>query len=86
MSNRRSFLILIIKIVFLFLQGLFRLTRLRKLTLSDNEICRLPYEICNLINLVELDVSKNEISEIPDSIKNLKHLQLADFSSNPLQV
>ena len=65
-------------------QGLFRLTRLRRLTLSDNEIMRLPPEVASLINLVELDISKNELSEIPENIKFLRSLQIADFSSNPL--
>ena len=41
------------------LQNFFRLNRLRKLGLSDNEIMRLPPDIQNLENLVELDVSRN---------------------------
>lgn len=41
------------------LQNFFRLNRLRKLGLSDNEIQRLPPEIQNFINLVELDISRN---------------------------
>ena len=47
--------------VFLFLplQNFFRLQRLRKLGLSDNEIQRLPADIQNFENLVELDVSRN---------------------------
>lgn len=65
-------------------QGLFRLHKLRRLSLSDNEVGRLPADIANLINLVEIDVSKNDIPEIPENIKYLKCLQLADFSSNPL--
>lgn len=40
-------------------QNFFRLNRLRKLGLSDNEIQRLPPEIQNFINLVELDISRN---------------------------
>lgn len=43
---------------FLF-QNFFRLQRLRKLGLSDNEIHRLPPDIQNFENLVELDVSRN---------------------------
>ncbi|XP_026676448.1 protein lap4, partial [Diaphorina citri] len=62
----------------------FRLNRLRKLGLSDNEIHRLPPEIQNFENLVELDVSRNDIPDIPDNIKSLKSLQIADFSSNPI--
>jgi len=41
------------------LQNFFRLHRLRKLGLSDNEIGRLPPDIQNFENLVELDVSRN---------------------------
>lgn len=46
--------------VFFFdLQNFFRLHRLRKLGLSDNEIVRLPPDIQHFENLVELDVSRN---------------------------
>ena len=47
----------------------FRLVRLRKLGLSDNEIQRLSPEIQNLEALVELDVSRNDIQDIPENIK-----------------
>ena len=43
----------------IFLQGFFRLQQLRKLTLSDNEIARLPPDIGNFMNLMELDISRN---------------------------
>jgi Leucine-rich repeat (LRR) protein len=43
----------------LLFQNFFRLQRLRKLGLSDNEIHRLPPDIQNFENLVELDVSRN---------------------------
>jgi len=62
----------------------FRLNRLRKLGLSDNEIQRLSPEIQNFESLVELDVSRNDISDIPENIKGLQSLQVADFSSNPI--
>lgn len=42
-----------------FFQNFFRLHRLRKLGLSDNEIHKLPSDIQNFENLVELDVSRN---------------------------
>jgi Leucine-rich repeat (LRR) protein len=46
--------------LFLFLlQAFFRLVRLRKLGLSDNEIELLPPDISNLASLQELDVSRN---------------------------
>lgn len=41
------------------LQNFFRLHRLRRLGLSDNEIHKLPADIQNFENLVELDVSRN---------------------------
>uniref|UniRef100_A0A182PK14 PDZ domain-containing protein n=1 Tax=Anopheles epiroticus TaxID=199890 RepID=A0A182PK14_9DIPT len=64
--------------------GFFRLYRLRKLGLSDNDIIKLPSDIQNFVNLVELDVSRNEIGDIPEDIKHLRSLQIADFSSNPI--
>ena len=45
--------------VFFHFQGFFRLVQLRKLSLSDNEIGRLPQDISSFTNLMELDVSKN---------------------------
>ena len=44
---------------FLFFQNFFRLQKLRKLGLSDNEIQRIPADIQNLGDLVDLDVSRN---------------------------
>lgn len=46
-------------IVIRFRQNFFRLMKLRKLGLSDNEIQRIPGDIGNFINLVELDISRN---------------------------
>ncbi|CAD6215970.1 GSCOCG00004273001-RA-CDS [Cotesia congregata] len=40
-------------------KNFFRLQRLRKLGLSDNEIRRLPPDIQNFENLVEFDISRN---------------------------
>ncbi|KZS11124.1 Lap4 protein [Daphnia magna] len=65
-------------------KNFFRLAKLRKLSLSDNEIQRIPQDIQNFENLVELDVSRNDISDIPETIKHVKALQVADFSSNPI--
>ena len=45
-------------VIFIF-QNFFRLHRLRRLGLSDNEIHLLPPDIQNFENLVELDVSRN---------------------------
>uniref|UniRef100_H3D833 Protein scribble homolog n=1 Tax=Tetraodon nigroviridis TaxID=99883 RepID=H3D833_TETNG len=62
----------------------FRLLNLRKLSLSDNEIQRLPPDVANFMQLVELDISRNDIPEIPESIKFCRALEIADFSGNPL--
>jgi len=40
-------------------QKLFCLTNLRKLTISENDLNRIPPGIANLTHLVELDLSKN---------------------------
>lgn len=46
-------------VLYFLLQNFFRLHRLRRLGLSDNEIHKLPADIQNFENLVELDVSRN---------------------------
>ncbi|KAK6629848.1 hypothetical protein RUM43_003668 [Polyplax serrata] len=66
-------------------KNFFRLQRLRRLGLSDNEIQNLSPDIGNFECLVELDVSRNDIQDIPESIKSLQVLRVADFSSNPIQ-
>ena len=52
-----------------FLQNFFRLGKLRKLGLSDNEIQNLPPDIQNFGNLVELDVSRNGKKRRPKGFK-----------------
>ena len=49
----------ILNVFSLHFQSFFRLQKLRKLGLSDNEIQNLPGDIQNFENLVELDVSRN---------------------------
>ena len=46
-------------ILFFSFQNFFRLVQLRKVTLSDNEIAKLPQDIAHLVNMVELDISRN---------------------------
>jgi protein scribble len=46
-------------IIFSVSQGVYRLTQLRRLTFSDNEIQRILPEIGQLVNLEELDCSRN---------------------------
>lgn len=50
--------------ILFYFQNFFRLHRLRKLGLSDNEIHKLPPDIQNFENLVELDVSRNGKHEL----------------------
>ncbi|TNN13041.1 Protein lap4 isoform 1 [Schistosoma japonicum] len=66
-------------------KNFFRLKRIRLLTLSDNELTRLPTGIGSFSNLVELDISRNDISELPESIRFCDSLQSLDVSNNPLQ-
>jgi protein scribble len=66
-------------------KGFYKLTQLRKLDISDNEIERLSPEIGNFVNLVEFDCNRNDIQEIPDTIRYCKILQVLDISNNPLQ-
>lgn len=63
---------------------LFYCHGLHKLSLSDNEITRIPAAIGSLINLDELDISKNGIIDLPDNIKACKHLKSLEASINPL--
>ena len=49
----------IIYLASLFLQAFFRLVHLRKLTISENEIMRIPPDIANFMQLVEFDISRN---------------------------
>eukprot|EP00794_Sanderia_malayensis_P012000 gene12000-13238_t len=63
---------------------LFRLYKLRRLSIGDNEIENIPTEIGNLVNLEELDISKNDIGALPDNLKYCKKLTIVDISSNPL--
>ena len=52
-----------------------RLTNLRKLDLSNNEIKAIPKEICQLTNLQELSLFDNHIKKIPKEICQLTNLQ-----------
>jgi Leucine-rich repeat (LRR) protein len=48
-----------LRISYLCFQELFYCHGIRKLTISDNEITKIPPAIASLINLEELDLSKN---------------------------
>ncbi|KAA0189125.1 Leucine-rich repeat-containing protein 1 [Fasciolopsis buskii] len=66
-------------------RNFFRLERIRYLTLSDNDLTRIPPGLGNFSQLVELDISRNDISELPPSIRLCDSLQIIDISNNPLQ-
>lgn len=66
-------------------ENVFRLTKLRRFSFSDNAIQDIPPDIAKLVNLVELDCSRNKIQVIPEQIKFLRGLQICDFSANNIE-
>lgn len=66
-------------------ENVFRLTKLRRFSFSDNGILDIPPDIAKLVNLVELDCSRNRIQIIPEQIKFLRGLQVCDFSGNDIE-
>jgi protein scribble len=65
--------------------NVFKLTKLRKFSFSDNAIQDISPDIAKLVNLVELDGSRNKIQVIPEQIKFLRGLQVCDFSANTIE-
>ncbi|VDN02315.1 unnamed protein product [Thelazia callipaeda] len=63
---------------------LFRCRKLKILSLSENEIIRLPSDIAHLTCLEELSLKGNDISDLPEEIKNCTQLKILDLSSNPI--
>lgn len=66
-------------------ENVFKLTKLRRFSFSDNAIQDIPPDIAKLVNLVELDCSRNQIENIPEQIKFLRGLQVCDFSGNLIE-
>ncbi|VDM18080.1 unnamed protein product [Hydatigera taeniaeformis] len=64
----------------------FRLEKIRILSVSDNELTRIPPGIGNFSYLVELDISRNDISELPTSLRLCDSLQILDASNNALKM
>lgn len=66
-------------------ENVFKLTKLRRFSFSDNAIQDIPPDIAKLVNLIELDCSRNKIQVIPEQIKFLRGLQICDFSANNIE-
>jgi len=60
------------------------LTRLRKLSLSGNDIKELPKGIGSLRDLIDLDLSDNKITKLPEEIINLTNLKSLNLQKNAL--
>nr|AVM85910.1 scribble [Oopsacas minuta] len=61
-----------------------QLINLRVLTLSENDLIKIPPQIANMDRLVELDISKNGLIDLPDNIQHCNSLRILDVSFNPL--
>ncbi|XP_016420350.1 CCR4-NOT transcription complex subunit 6-like isoform X2 [Sinocyclocheilus rhinocerous] len=66
--------------------GLWSLTHLTALHLSDNSLSRIPPEIAKLHNLVFLDLSSNKIRSLPAELGNMVSLRELLLNNNQLQV
>lgn len=58
------------------------LTKLRYIFADDNQLQRLPDEICNCHNLSVLSVSCNHISELPSNIGQISRLKVLNIVRN----
>ncbi|KAF4104972.1 CCR4-NOT transcription complex, subunit 6b [Onychostoma macrolepis] len=66
--------------------GLWSLTHLTALHLSDNSLSRIPPEIAKLHNLVFLDLSSNKIRSLPAELGNMVSLRELLLNNNQLRV
>ncbi|WP_047790657.1 leucine-rich repeat domain-containing protein [Tenacibaculum mesophilum] len=67
------------------LQGLGKLTSLKKLVLSSTNTTTIPHSIGNLKKLEFLDIVQNEIEELPEEICELTNLETLYLYSNKLK-
>lgn len=65
-------------------ESLCKLTRLRKLTISNNRLAKLPDWIGNLAGLQILEINSNGLTELPESLENLNQLESLIVFDNKL--
>ena len=61
-----------------------KLTELRKLTLNNNDLNKIPKELFNCKKLVILELKNNNIESLPAGISKLTHLKELDLRNNEL--
>ncbi|XP_028130737.2 CCR4-NOT transcription complex subunit 6-like [Diabrotica virgifera virgifera] len=66
--------------------NLFQLTHLTALYIKNNQLLRLPPDICSLVNLRHLDVSNNKLRSLPAELGELIHLRELNLSNNSLRI
>ncbi|XP_045461430.1 CCR4-NOT transcription complex subunit 6-like isoform X2 [Harmonia axyridis] len=66
--------------------SLFKMTHLTGLLLKNNNLIRLPSDICHLINLRTLDLSGNKLRTLPAELGELIHLRELQLSHNMLRI
>ncbi|XP_016140559.1 CCR4-NOT transcription complex, subunit 6b isoform X2 [Sinocyclocheilus grahami] len=66
--------------------GLWSLTHLTALHLSDNSLSRIPPEIAKLHNLVFLNLSSNKVRSLPAELGNMVSLRELLLNNNQLRV
>src|SRR4051812_38732134 len=58
------------------------LTHLKKINLTQNQLCTLSFDLLLLPHLTELDLSVNELTEIPSEVTASLSLRSLDVSFN----
>lgn len=66
--------------------SLFDLKQVKRLSLANNKLDRLPERLGELSNLEYLYLEKNQLTTLPNSIKKLKKLRRLNLSNNPIDI